>query len=66
VVLVYHGAAFVQVGEAHDKPGEAHDKPGEAHDKPGEVVKYCRACELACPVARRNTRKSSDLGGDVI
>jgi epoxyqueuosine reductase len=39
---------------------------GEAHDKPGEVVKYCRACELACPVARRNTRKSSDLGGDVI
>jgi epoxyqueuosine reductase len=41
-------------GEAHDKPfGEAHDKPfGEAHDKPGEMVKYCRACELACPVAR--------------
>jgi hypothetical protein len=25
---------------------------GEAHDKPGEMVKYCRACELACPVAR--------------
>lgn len=25
---------------------------GEAHGKLGEVIRYCRACELACPVAR--------------
>lgn len=36
------------VDERHKEPGGETDKQG----KPVPVVKYCRACELACPVGR--------------